>query len=209
MLSPEQIQKIKSHLLNQLDNFPEDQRKIVKHKILSMTDPEVEEFIKQNQLKHLDDPKVENEELPKCIFCNILAGKIPSYKIAEDEENLVILEINPISKGHALVVPKKHVDKESLPNSTTILAKKLSSIIKTKFNPSNIENLENEITDHGLIEIIPLYGDEKERYKATEEQLKSLQKELTEQPKPAPVKEEKIVEVKKEEPLVKIKPRIP
>ena len=43
-----------------------------------------------------------------CIFCKIIAGEIPSYTIYEDDEFKVFLDINPASKGHALIVPKTH-----------------------------------------------------------------------------------------------------
>lgn len=44
------------------------------------------------------------------IFSKIIAGEIPSYKIAEDENYFSFLDINPLTKGHTLVVPKKEVD---------------------------------------------------------------------------------------------------
>jgi len=44
------------------------------------------------------------------IFTKIINGDIPSYKIAEDENYFAFLDINPMSKGHTLVVPKKEVD---------------------------------------------------------------------------------------------------
>ncbi len=44
------------------------------------------------------------------IFSRIIAGEIPSYKVAEDEKNYAFLDINPVTKGHVLVVPKKEVD---------------------------------------------------------------------------------------------------
>lgn len=43
-----------------------------------------------------------------CIFCKIIAGEIPSYKVYEDESVLAFLDINPVNPGHTLVVPKKH-----------------------------------------------------------------------------------------------------
>ena len=43
------------------------------------------------------------------IFCDIIEDKAPSYKIYEDELSLAILDINPFSKGHCLVIPKRHV----------------------------------------------------------------------------------------------------
>lgn len=44
------------------------------------------------------------------IFSKIIAGEIPSYKIAEDERFYAFLDINPLTKGHTLVVPKQEVD---------------------------------------------------------------------------------------------------
>lgn len=44
------------------------------------------------------------------IFSRIVAGEIPCYKIAEDENNFAFLDISPVAKGHVLVIPKKEVD---------------------------------------------------------------------------------------------------
>mgnify|MGYP000769748891 FL=1 len=44
------------------------------------------------------------------IFSRIVAGEIPSYKVAEDERFFAFLDINPLVKGHTLVVPKREVD---------------------------------------------------------------------------------------------------
>jgi histidine triad (HIT) family protein len=45
---------------------------------------------------------------PDCIFCKIVAGEIPSHKIDEDDKTLAFLDINPWTRGHALVIPKNH-----------------------------------------------------------------------------------------------------
>ncbi len=44
-----------------------------------------------------------------CIFCKIVAGNIPSYKVYEDENFLAFLDINPKSPGHTQIIPKKHL----------------------------------------------------------------------------------------------------
>lgn len=44
------------------------------------------------------------------IFSRIIAGEIPCYKVAEDENNFAFLDINPVAPGHVLVVPKHEVD---------------------------------------------------------------------------------------------------
>ena len=52
-----------------------------------------------------------------CIFCNIVAGDIPSYKVYEDDKVMAFFDILPISPGHTIIVPKKHVaDMENLPD---------------------------------------------------------------------------------------------
>ncbi len=44
------------------------------------------------------------------LFSRIAAGEIPSYKVAEDDRHFAFLDINPVHKGHVLVIPKKEVD---------------------------------------------------------------------------------------------------
>lgn len=68
--------------------------------------------------------------MKKCIFCRIVNNKIPSTKIYEDKNALVILDVKPASKhgGHVLIIPKKHFELiTDLPDS---LIKDLSIIIK-------------------------------------------------------------------------------
>ncbi len=45
---------------------------------------------------------------PDCIFCKIVAGEIPCFKLHEDQDTLAFLDINPLNQGHALVIPKAH-----------------------------------------------------------------------------------------------------
>lgn len=46
---------------------------------------------------------------PNCIFCKIIGGQIPSFKLVDNETTLAFLDINPISFGHALVIPKREL----------------------------------------------------------------------------------------------------
>ena len=45
----------------------------------------------------------------KCVFCDIVAGTAEAYKVFEDAKSLCILDINPYTKGHCLVISKRHV----------------------------------------------------------------------------------------------------
>jgi len=48
--------------------------------------------------------------MSECIFCKIIKGEITSYKILEDKQTLAFLDINPVNKGHTLVIPKQHFE---------------------------------------------------------------------------------------------------
>lgn len=222
MMSEEQLQNIKLHLLKQLDNFPEDQRKIVKHKILSMNNQEMEEFLKENELNY--DKEVVSQE-QQCVFCAIVQGKLKSYKVAEDEDYFAILELNPLSRGHVLILPKKHVAMDSLSDKSIEFAKKVATIIFEKLSPRDVQFQKNEVLGHAALEVIPVYNNEKqEKKRASDEELISLLKELVENGQKKKVIEtsieekkesikleaekvpEKVLQEKKPE-LPKIKPR--
>lgn len=69
------------------------------------------------------------------IFSRIVAGEIPSYKVAEDENYYAFLDINPLAKGHTLVIPKKEVDylfdlDDDTLSGLIIFAKKIAHKIK-------------------------------------------------------------------------------
>ena len=46
--------------------------------------------------------------MENCIFCKIIKGEIPSFKVYEDDQVLAFMDINPISPGHTLIIPKNH-----------------------------------------------------------------------------------------------------
>ena len=45
---------------------------------------------------------------PDCLFCKIVSGELPSQRVAEDEHTVAFMDINPATRGHALVVPRRH-----------------------------------------------------------------------------------------------------
>jgi histidine triad (HIT) family protein len=75
-----------------------------------------------------------------CIFCNIAEGKAACYMICEDDLSFAILDINPFSKGHCLVLPKRHVPwwhelTEAENTSLFSMAKKVADRIMKVLNP--------------------------------------------------------------------------
>lgn len=103
-----------------------------------------------------------------CIFCKIINGDIPSKKVYEDKDVLAILDISQATKGHTLVIPKKHYDNILSINEDDYLAvmkkvKELSNKIVTNLGAEgvNILNNCNEVAGqsvmHFHVHIIPRY----------------------------------------------------
>ena len=72
------------------------------------------------------------------IFSKIVAGEIPSYKVAEDEQFYAFLDINPLAKGHTLVIPKREVDyffdlEDDEIAAMQVFAKRVATAIKKAF----------------------------------------------------------------------------
>ena len=98
-----------------------------------------------------------------CVFCKIASGDIPCVKIWEDRKFLAFLDINPISKGMTLVIPKKHRHSNFFKNSSKdiseimIASKKVSKILENSLSIDRvcviIEGLE---IDHLHIKLIPI-----------------------------------------------------
>ena len=63
---------------------------------------------------------------PDCIFCKIVAGEIPSFKLWEDADTYAFMDINPANPGHALIIPKAH-----WPNLFEIPADLLGPVLAT------------------------------------------------------------------------------
>lgn len=102
-----------------------------------------------------------------CIFCKIIDGSIPSYKIYEDENIIAFLDISQVTKGHTLVVPKKHVKNvyemdESLAKDVFESIPKIAKALKKAFNPIGLNIINNneqplQSVDHFHIHLVPRY----------------------------------------------------
>ncbi|MBN2876729.1 MAG: HIT family protein [Bacilli bacterium] len=102
-----------------------------------------------------------------CVFCSILDGTIPSYKIYEDENVLAILDISQATKGHTIVISKKHYKNlydidENLAGNIFKVVPKIANAIKKAFNPIGLNVLINtekplQTVFHFHLHIIPRY----------------------------------------------------
>ena len=106
-----------------------------------------------------------------CVFCQIVKGEIPCEKIYEDEKFLAFLDINPINKGHTLVIPKEHYQNldstpDYLVSGLAVLTKKLAQAVKKgvkadAFNLGlNNGRIAGQIIPHVHFHIIPRFKDD-------------------------------------------------
>jgi len=195
MLSDEEVWEIKQKLLSHIEsNFPAEQKENAKQQLESMNREQLEVFLKRNKLiKEENTGKTAEEE---CVFCSIASDKIKSIKINENKYAIAVLEINPISKGHSIVIPRKHINTAS--KSALNLAKKVSKIIKEKFSPKSVEIANSRLFGHEVINVLPVYNNENfnsERKPKRIEELEKIKEEL-EKRKQSKKKKSKIEEIK-------------
>lgn len=118
------------------------------------------------------------------IFTKIIKGEIPSYKVAEDENFYAFLDINPLSKGHSLVVPKQEVDyifdlEDEYLGALHIFAKKVSQAISQTITCKRIGVVVYGLdVPHAHIHLIPLI--EGNEINFTREKLKLSSEEMAE-----------------------------
>lgn len=208
-LSEFQIKEIKSQIIAQINaSFPEDKKDEAISKIEKMDSDEIVQFLEQNNL--IKNESSEDSEEPKCIFCSIISGDVPSTKIAENPDGLAILEINPLSEGHTIIISKSHSEDTS--KLTQELAEKVKEEIKHSLNPKDIILEENVLFGHSIINVIPIYGNvvEKTRKKATVKELQEIKEKILSQKNKESKKEKTLEKEEPDEVEIKIIPkRIP
>jgi len=217
MLTSEQVRQIKAQLLKQIETFPAEQREAAKQQVQAMSAEQLEQFLIQNKLiKTAPESQVTQQSQPQkdqqCIFCLITQGKIKSHKIDENKKAIGVLEINPISKGHTIIIPKEHAQEEKLPTQAFTLAKKIAKKLKSKLKPEKVEIAASSFMGHGIINLIPVYKDQKpggERKKASEKELQEIQEKLATKKRKAPVIRKKKAKKKALKELPKAPVRFP
>ena len=101
-----------------------------------------------------------------CVFCKIIKGEIPCFKIFEDDTVLAFADINPLSKGHLLIIPKRHIEnmwEATEEELVTVMrtAKRLVHAIKDAINPDGVAVLQlngkavNQVVMHYHFHLIP------------------------------------------------------
>ncbi|MDJ0949362.1 MAG: HIT domain-containing protein [Alphaproteobacteria bacterium] len=80
---------------------------------------------------------------PDCIFCKIIAGDIPCFRIYEDEDTLAFMDINPANEGHCLVITKEHAANlykvsDAAISAAARSAKKVAAVVNAVVGPDGI-----------------------------------------------------------------------
>lgn len=101
-----------------------------------------------------------------CIFCKIVKGEIPCTKVYEDDQVLAFEDINPISEGHTLIIPKAHAENlwEISDDDLTAIhlaSKKVSEAIKKALDSVGVATLQlngrgvNQVVMHYHLHLVP------------------------------------------------------
>ena len=106
-----------------------------------------------------------------CIFCGIVAGEMPAQKVDEDEHTVSFMDLNPWTRGHALVIPRRHtpnlyeIDDDDL-RHTAVAARRLARRMRERLGCDGI-NLLNaaepaawQTVFHFHLHVIPRYDDD-------------------------------------------------
>lgn len=123
------------------------------------------------------------------IFSKIIAGEIPSYKIAEDEQFFAFLDIHPLVEGHVLVIPKIEVDKffdvpDEYLGRLLVFAKPIAKAMEKAFPCDRVGlSVVGLEVPHAHLHLVPINGMDdlnftRGKLKVTQEQLKRAQEKI-------------------------------
>jgi histidine triad (HIT) family protein len=111
--------------------------------------------------------------MQECIFCKIIRGEMPAYKIYADDKVFAFGDINPIATGHTLIVPKRHaanlweIPAEDL-TAVHLASQKIVRAIQAVLNPSGVACLQlngrgaNQVVMHYHLHLVPRLAHEPE-----------------------------------------------
>lgn len=121
-----------------------------------------------------------------CIFCKIINNEIPSKTIYEDEKIKIIMNINPITNGHLLVIPQQHmvnindIDIDIVNHSFKVIRDIIYPQLKEKLNCKGLTLSQNnelgQEIKHYHIHLIPRYEDDNIDFTHNEELLEDIEK---------------------------------
>ena len=131
--------------------------------------------------------------MEQCPFCSIIEGKLPGYKVYEDDATIAILDINPGTPGHLLLLPKNHIatikEMNDMQLAKFFLVARALSVALYGIGALGVNmhysmgEIAGQRVPHMLLHIVPRYKDDKvvfyyEPKKQSEEELKQMQQKI-------------------------------
>ncbi len=168
---------LKDKILEQLKDLPEEQANELRERIENMSSDEFEKFLQNYAVP-----------LQECPFCQIIQGKIVTIKIYESKNILAVLDVNPVTRGHVLVMPKQHYQfLTQLPDSLlfgifNFVKHIIPAIIKTVKSQGvaiSILQGKEQTVPHFIVNITPRFENDKldftwKRLKLQKEELEKI-----------------------------------
>jgi histidine triad (HIT) family protein len=105
---------------------------------------------------------------PDCLFCKIVAGEVPATIVAEDERTIAFMDINPATRGHALVIPRAHaadvftIDPDDL-QAVVVVAQRLAQSAREQLGADGVNLLNSsgraawQTVFHFHLHVVPRY----------------------------------------------------
>ncbi len=171
-LTSEEISELRTQLKSQIQHLSPEKKKEAESQIESMSPKALEEMLKEQQTSSKNS-----------IFRMIVNKEIDSVIVGENSESLAVLDINPISKGHCMIIPKSPVSlPEKIPPSAFSLAQELSKKIISNLKAKETKAETTVQFGEAIIHLIPIYDSplslSSERTKASKEELLEIKKIL-------------------------------
>ncbi len=203
-LTSEEINEVKKQLYAQVAHLHPDQRAKAEKQINELTPEAIEELV--------NEQRTQGRAGSKTIFRMLVDKEVDSVRIGEDDSAIAVLEINPASEGHTLIIPKEAItDQKEMPQKVLLFGQKMVIKLMEGLSAKSVEMQSEVKFGEKILNLIPVYNGpltlNSPRKKAEKTELESVAKKLEPKPKKEVIK----IETKKssENPVVKLKRRVP
>src|SRR3989338_1247945 len=185
-LSPEEVEELKEQLRQQIQHLPDQQRTAAEAQIAALSSEALESMLQQQRPNAPASGQ-------KTIFRMIVDKDVQSYQIEDNADALAVLDINPITKGHTIIIPKKPVtDVKEIPEGAHQLASHLSKTLVRAVDAKKVEIITDKKFGEAYIHLIPVFDTpvtlSSPRSSADQKDLSQLSESIKLMKKPEPEK---------------------
>lgn len=175
-LTPEQVQELKAQLAQQVKHLPEEKRREAQQQIDLLSPEALESMLEQQR----ENRPVKSN---KSIFRLIADKEIDTLPVAENKAALAVLDINPVSSGHTIIIPKKPIaDPKQLPTAAFTLAKLIARKLARKLKAISTSIQSETKFGEAIIHVLPSYTSpvtlDSPRLKVTKDELEQTARKL-------------------------------